>query len=94
MPTRDAYIAKVKLQLDELNVKMNELEAKALEARADARDVYREEMRKVRHQSKLALAKLDEIVAASENSWKTLAAEMEKLREAFVHSFHYFRSQI
>lgn len=94
MPKQNAYIAKMKLQLDELNVKMNELDAKAQEAKADVRDQYREEIRKLRHQSKLAVAKLEAVKAAGENSWEAMVAEMEKMRDAFSHSFHYFKSQI
>ena len=94
MSKRDAYIAKMKLQLDELNLKMDELEAKAQEAKADVRDKYREEMKKLRHQSKLAVAKLDEIKAAGETTWEAMVAEMEKIRDAFTHSFHYFKSQL
>ena len=94
MSRRDAYIAKMKLQLDELNEKMSKLEARAQEAKDDARAAYKEEMDKLRHQSKLALAKFDEIKAAGEDSWETMVAEMEKIRDAFIHSFHYFKSQL
>ncbi len=94
MTTRDAYIEKMKLQLDELNAKMDDLEARAQEAKADVRDRYREEMKKLRHQSKLAVAKLDEIKAAGESTWEAMVAEMEKMRDAFIHSFHYFKSQL
>ncbi len=94
MSKQDAYIAKMKLQLDELNVKMRDLEARAQEAKADVRDKYREEMKKLRHQSRLAVAKLDEIKAAGENTWEAMVAEMEKIRDAFTHSFHYFKSQL
>lgn len=94
MTTKNVYIEKMKSQLDELNAKMNTLDAKAAEAKADARDAYLEEMRKLRHQSKLASAKLDELKAASEDSWDTMVAEMDKIREAFVHSFNYFKSQV
>lgn len=94
MTTKNVYIEKMKSQLDELNAKMNALDAKAAEAKADARDAYLEEMRKLRHQSKLASAKLDELKAASEDSWDTMVAEMDKIREAFVHSFNYFKSQV
>jgi ribosome recycling factor len=94
MSNRSAYIAKMKLQLDELNASMNKLETKAQEVKDEARDMYREEMRKLRHQSKLALAKLEEVKAAGEDSWETMTTEMEKVREAFTHSFHYFRSQL
>ncbi len=91
---RDAYIAKMKLQLDELNAKIDDLEAKAQEAKADVRDKYREEMKKLRHQSKLAVAKLDEIKSAGEDKWENMVTEMEKIRDAFTHSFHYFKSQL
>ena len=45
MPTktqtkREEYTAKMKHQLDDLNTKMNELEAKTKEAKADAREKY------------------------------------------------------
>ncbi|MDO8319017.1 hypothetical protein [Rhodoferax sp.] len=94
MTSKNFYIEKMKTQLDELNVNMNKLDAKATEAKADARDAYLEEMRKLRHQSKLAGAKLDELKAASEDTWKAMATEMDKVREAFVHSFNYFKSQV
>lgn len=94
MSKQDAYIEKMKLQLDELNAKMHDLEARAQEAKADVRDKYREEMKKLRHQSRLAVAKLDQIKAAGETTWEAMAAEMEKIRDAFTHSFHYFKSQL
>jgi hypothetical protein len=94
MTTRTAYIEKIKLQLDELNASMSHLETRAHEARADARAAYDEEITKLHHQSKLAVAKLDEITASTEAGWQSMVAEMEKVREAFVHSFSYFKSQI
>jgi predicted nucleic acid-binding Zn-ribbon protein len=94
MTKRDEYVAKMKVQLDELNTKMSELEAKAKEAKADARDKYQEEMGKLRAQSRLAVGKLDDMKAAGEDSWEKMVAEMEKIRDAFKHSFSYFKSQI
>ncbi|SBT04141.1 conserved hypothetical protein [Candidatus Accumulibacter aalborgensis] len=91
---RDEYIEKMKLQLDDVNAKMSALEAKAQEAKAGAHEKYQAEMAKLREQSQLAIAKLDELRAAGEDSWETMVAEMEKLRDAFIRSFHYFKSQI
>ena len=91
---RDEYVAKMKLQLDELNAKMDKLEAKAQEAKEDARAKYKEEMSKLRQQSKLAKGKLDELKAAGEDGWDAMVAEMEKVRDAFKHSFNYFKSQL
>lgn len=94
MSKRDDYIEKMKLQLDELNAKMSRVELKAKEAKEDARDKYREEMDKLRAQSKIAVAKLDEIKAAGEDTWENMVTEMEKVRDAFKHSFNYFKSQL
>ena len=94
MSKRDLYIAKMKAQLDELNAQMSRLEAKAKEAREDARDKYNEEMRKLDQQSKVAVAKLDELKAAGEDTWEAMVTDMEKIRDAFKHSFNYFKSQL
>jgi len=94
MSKRDAYIEKMKEQLDDLNSKMSELEAKAQEAKDDARAKYKEEMKKLSKQSRLAVAKLDEIKSAGEDTWESMVTEMEKVRDAFKHSFNYFKSQL
>ena len=93
MTQRDVYVAKMKLQLDELNAKMIELESKAKLARTEARDKYRTEMTKLELQSKEAGLKLDQMVAAGEDTWEAMVAEMEKVRDAFSSSFNYFKSQ-
>ena len=94
MSTREDYIAKMKLQLDELDAQMSKLEAKAQEAKDTARDKYKDEMAKLRHQSRLAKGKLADLKAAGEDKWETMVTEMEKVRDAFKHSFNYFKSQL
>ena len=94
MSTKDAYIAKMKLQLDELNLQMSKLEAKATQAKANAQEKYKEEMSKLRQQSKIAKNKLEELMAAGEGNWDSMVTEMEKIRDAFTHSFSYFKSQL
>ena len=94
MSKRDAYIAKMKLQLDELDAKMNALEARAEDAKDTAHEKYVEEMAKLRRQSTLAKAKFDDLVDAGEDKWDNMVAEMDKIRDAFVHSFNYFKSQL
>jgi len=51
-------------------------------------------MGKLRQQSKLAVTKLDELKVAGDDGWEILVAEMEQIRDAFVHSFSYFKSRI
>jgi predicted nucleic acid-binding Zn-ribbon protein len=94
MKKRDEYVQKMKSQLDALNATMNELEAKAKDVKQEARAKYREEVASLRHQSKVAAAKLEDLKFAGEDRWEAMVAEMDKLRDAVVHSFHYFKSQI
>ncbi len=94
MTARSVYIEKMKLQLDELNANMTKLAGNAKVARAEALSTYQEEMEKLKRQSDLAVAKLEELQSAGEDTWKAMVAEMEKIREAFAHSFHYFKSQV
>ncbi len=94
MSKQDAYVEKMKLQLDALNLKMTEIEAKASEAGHEAKEKYDEEVAKLRIQSRLAVEKLDQVKAAAADSWHEMVAEMEKLRHAFTSSFAYFKSQI
>ncbi|MEP7296114.1 MAG: hypothetical protein ABI702_07990 [Burkholderiales bacterium] len=91
---RDEYTAKMKHQLDELNKKVDAIEAKAGDAAEDARATYRAELAKLRHHADLAKAQFAEMKAASESSWDKVVAETEKVRDAFSRSFHYFKSQL
>ncbi|MCW2311632.1 sll1863 family stress response protein [Rhodoferax antarcticus] len=94
MSTRDVYINKMKLQLDDLNLQMAKLEVRAQEAREDVRDTYKAEMAKLHKQSEIAKAKLADMQASTESAWDSMVAEMDKVRDAFVHSFSYFKSQV
>jgi len=37
---------------------------------------------------------MEELTAAGEDRWDAMVTEMEKVRDAFVHSFSYFKSQV
>lgn len=87
MTQRTAYIEKMELQLDKLNKKMEGLETTAREAKEEARQKYKDEMGKLRAQSKVAVAKLDELKQASVDSWESMVTDMEKMHDAFTHSF-------
>ncbi len=91
---RDEYTAKMKHELDALNARIDGLQFKAHEAREDAREAYQEKVKAARQQSALATAKLAEMREASTDSWDHMVGEMDKLRDAFKHSFNYFKSQI
>ena len=91
---RAEYTARMKHQLDELNGKIDLLEAKASKANQDALKSHHAQLAKARAESKLAMDKFAEMKTAGEESWDKMTAEMEKVRDAFVHSFNYFKSQV
>lgn len=90
MSQRAAYIAKMELQIDKLNKKMLGLETTAQEAKEESRQKYKEEMGKLREQSKVASAKLEEMKAAGVDSWEAMVTDMEKIHDALTHSFFSF----
>ena len=94
MSKRDQYVEKMKLQLDEMNLEISKLEAKASEATHDARERYEQEMAKLHEHSKAAVAQMETMRAAGEDSWHKLVADMEKTRKAFTDSFHYPKSRV
>ena len=94
MTQKSVYIETMKSQLDALNDNMNKLQAKAGAVKDDARDMYKAEMQKLQAHSKLAVTKLAEIRTANEASWNATVADMDKVRDAFTHSLHYFKSQV
>ena len=87
MTKRAEYIAKMELQLDKLNKKMSSLETSAQEAKEEARQKFKDEMSKLRQQSKVAVSKLEELKASTEDSWESMVTDMEKMHDAFTHSF-------
>lgn len=94
MTKQSIYIETMKSQLDALNDSMNKLQAKTEEVKDDVRDMYKAELAKLHKQSQLAVAKLGEMQSTSEEGWDAMVAEMDKVRDAFTHSFHYFKSQV
>lgn len=94
MTSRDQYVEQMKASLDKMNENMRVLEAKGQEASDQMSEKYAKEIAKLRDQSQAAKAKLDEIRAAGKESWESMVAEMDKIKDAFVHSVHYFKSQV
>ncbi|MEY2891687.1 MAG: hypothetical protein RJA98_1595 [Pseudomonadota bacterium] len=97
MMNRDDYVAKMKLQLDEMNARLGEFEVKAQAAQVDMRAACDKEMLQLRAQSKAAGTMLDELKVAGENAWQQMATESEKLGKAFnqacTQAFSHFKSK-
>jgi hypothetical protein len=91
---RDEYTTKIKLQLDELNLQIGAMEGKMQEAKAELRASYRAELAKLRLQSEQANDKLGQLQASGEAQWDKMVLEMDKVRDAFVNSYNYFKAQL
>lgn len=90
---RDEYVAKVKLQLDELNASVDVLESHMHKAKVEARASYAAELAKLRLESERVSDKLAQIRITGEETWDKMVQEMDKVRDAFKHSLSYFKSQ-
>lgn len=87
MSERAQYIEKMELQLEKLNKKMLGLETTAQEAKEEARQKYKEEMTELRHKTKVAAAKLEDMRVASVDTWKNMVTDMEEMHDSLTHSF-------
>ena len=94
MSKRDEYIEMMKKQLDDLNVQIGELEAKAKAGGEGLKKEYEEQLANLKEHSAAAMMKLNELKGAGEEKWDDLIAEGDKVYKAFVHSVNYFKSQL
>jgi hypothetical protein len=94
MLTKETYIEQMKMQLDDWNAEIDELEIKAAKATGLARKKCRAEIVKLHRQSHLLADKLDQIKSANEDSWESVVEGVEEMRASVVRSFHYLQSQL
>lgn len=93
MTKRDEYVAKMKAQLDAVNAKIDQLADKSEDAKQEVQAKYKQEMANLKAQSGQASAKLDELKNAGEDTWENMVEEVDKIGDAFKHSYNYFKSQ-
>ncbi len=72
MENRDQYVEKMKAKLDELNLEIKKLEAKAQGAKADAQIKYSDEIETIKKNRDDAAEKLKEMQSAGGEAWKDL----------------------
>jgi hypothetical protein len=84
---RDAYVQKLKAQLDEWNADINKLEAKSHEAEAGAKIVYHKRIADLRARLKEVGDKIGELQQTGEEPWEDLkqGLEMAKAHALVVH---------
>ncbi len=79
MSTRDAYVQKLKAQIDDWNADISKLEAKAGQATADARIKYEQSLNSLRAERDKADEKIEQIQESSEDAWVEFQAGAEDL---------------
>ncbi len=93
MSARDAYVEKLKAQLDEWNAELDKLQARLRGARADAKIDYEKQIKTLRQQRDEATTKLAEIQEASEDAWEDLKQGMENTWTALKEAFERAKSR-
>jgi uncharacterized coiled-coil DUF342 family protein len=78
---RDEYVAKMKAKLDEWNTQIDELEAKARQAKAQVAQEHQERIVDLKRKRDQAQEKLKEVQEAGEDAWKTLTSGAERVWE-------------
>lgn len=83
MSMKDAYVEKLKSQMDEWKAEIDKLKAKADNAQADAKIEYLEQIDDLREKQVEATEKLAELQTAGESAWEDLKAGVESSWDSF-----------
>ncbi len=87
MTDRDAYVEKLKARLDEWNAEMSRLEAKAREARADAKIDYQRALADMAQQRERLREQLDDMRSSGEAAWQELRRGAESAMDEMTRAW-------
>jgi regulator of protease activity HflC (stomatin/prohibitin superfamily) len=87
MTTRDAYVKKLKEQLDRWNAEIGKFEAKSREPLAQMKETYARQLKELRDQRAALQRQMAEMQKASEQAWTHMQAGAEKAWKALDESF-------
>lgn len=79
---RDAYVKKLKEQLDRWNTEIDRLEAKGKQPAAQMKEAYSRQLKLVRDQRTQLQRQMTEMEKAGEHAWAHLQAGVEKAWKA------------
>lgn len=95
MSNRDAYIEKMKAQLDQWNAQIAEWEARSKEVQANSRLEYEKQLTAYRQQRDQALEQMHKVQGASADAWQELARGADeawaRMQEALEKAGSQFR---
>ena len=87
MSTRDAYVQKLKAQIDDWKADIAKFEAKAGQAAADARVKYEQSLDSLRADRDKVGEKIEQIQQSSDDAWEEFQAGAEGLWERTKAAF-------
>lgn len=86
MSMKEAYEQKLQAQLDEWGAEIDQLKAKADNAKADAQLDYYKQIEELRSMQESARNKLAELKDAGDDAWQDLKAGIDSARDSLGHA--------
>lgn len=93
MDTRDAVVAKLKAQLDEWNLELDQLEARANKAQTNRLVAYNEHLATLKQYRDDAQQRLGQLEQASGNAWEDMTQGMNEAWASIGKAFASARAQ-
>ncbi len=93
MSSRDAYVEKLRVQIDEWNVEISRLEAEAEKTVREERMRYERHIRDLREMRRKAQLRLTEIQEAREDSWEELKEDVGNVWNTFKETLARTKSE-
>ncbi|HXQ41098.1 MAG TPA: hypothetical protein VN821_07520 [Candidatus Udaeobacter sp.] len=87
MTARDAYMKKLKEQLDNWNSELSKLEAKARQPLAGMKDAYEKQLKELRERRGAMQQKMAEMQKAGDQAWDHVREGADKAWKAMEESF-------
>jgi len=86
MTARDAYVRKLKEQLDHWNTELSKLETKAKQPLAGMKDSYEKHLKELRGRRNVVRQQMTEIQKAGDHAWDQLREGADKAWKAMDES--------
>ena len=86
MTARDAYVRKLKDQLDRWNAELLKLETKAKQPLVGMKDAYEKQLKELRGRRNVVQQQMAEIQKASDHAWDQLRESADKAWKAMDES--------
>jgi predicted nucleic acid-binding Zn-ribbon protein len=87
MTPRDAYVRKLKEQLDRWNAEISKVEARAKQPLVNMKEAYEKQLKELRDRRNVLQQQMAEIQKASDHAWDELREGADKSWKAMEESF-------